>query len=123
LGELFAEWGIPTAISTLEAAQFKNELTVISSGGIRNGIDAAKALTIGGDLVGIALPVIQALSPKTNYSLLDWLNQFIKELKTTMFLVGALNISELQKKKYVIAGATAQWLKQRGIRAKNFTGE
>ena len=113
--EVFANWGIPTAMSTIEAAIFREKIKIISSGGIRNGLEAAKALAIGAHLVGIALPVIQILNGGTEKQLIDYLNQFIQELKTTMFLVGAKNLEELYGAPFVVLGKTAEWLSARNI--------
>ena len=115
VGELFKNWGIPTAISTLEVSQFSNKHQIISSGGIRNGLEAAKALAIGANLVGIALPFACLAATATEKQLIDWLEQFIHELKAAMFLVGAPTVKKLQKTPYVILGKTAQWRESRKI--------
>ena len=117
-GELFWDWGIPTAISTAEVVNTV-DVPVISSGGIRTGLEAAKAIALGADSVGMALPFL-----KKSISQED-LNQFIKKfndsLRIAMFLVGANNIEELKQSKLVISGKTRQWLNDRGINTKNYS--
>lgn len=113
LGELFANWGLPTALSTLELGAFRDDdIYIISSGGIRNGIEGAKAIAIGADLVGFALPVLRnaILGEK---ELETWLDRFIQELKTTMFLVGATDIEELIETDVVLTGKAEQWSNER----------
>ncbi|WP_295613695.1 type 2 isopentenyl-diphosphate Delta-isomerase [uncultured Methanobrevibacter sp.] len=117
-GELFWDWGIPTAISTAEVVNTV-DVPVISSGGIRTGLEAAKAIALGADSVGMALPFL-----KKSISQED-LNQFIKKfndsLRIAMFLVGANNIEELKQSKLVIRGKTKQWLEDRGINTRNYS--
>ncbi|MFW9922317.1 MAG: type 2 isopentenyl-diphosphate Delta-isomerase [Candidatus Thorarchaeota archaeon] len=115
LGELFSDWGIPTAASTIEISALKNKIDIISSGGIRNGLEGAKAIALGAKLFGMALPVVRIAKDDTVRQLIEFLNQIIQEFKTTMFLVGAKSISELHEVPLAIIGRTAQWLSARGL--------
>jgi isopentenyl-diphosphate Delta-isomerase len=117
-GELFWDWGIPTAISTVEVSQSVN-IPLISSGGIRNGIDAAKCLALGANAVGMALPVLKAAYKGQEY-LEKFLAQFLEELRVTMFLVGARNLEDLRKKDVIITGKTREWLEERGYNTKKY---
>ncbi|MDO5824156.1 type 2 isopentenyl-diphosphate Delta-isomerase [Methanobrevibacter sp.] len=118
LGETFWDWGIPTAISTAEVTNAVN-VPVISSGGIRSGLEAAKAIALGADAVGMALPFLK------NSTSQDQLNKFISRfndsLRIAMFLVGANNIEELKQSKLVIRGKTREWLNERGINTKIYS--
>ena len=118
LGELFWDWGIPTAVSTVEVTNAVN-VPVISSGGIRNGLEAAKAIALGADAVGMALPFLK------NSASQEQLNEFIKRfndtLRLAMFLVGANNIEELKNSNLVIRGETREWLNERGINTKIYS--
>ncbi|MHA1587100.1 MAG: type 2 isopentenyl-diphosphate Delta-isomerase [Candidatus Heimdallarchaeota archaeon] len=115
VGELFKDWGLPTAVSTIEVGKFRDRVEIISSGGIRNGLQAAKALAIGAKLVGIALPLACLAATGTEKQLINWLEQFIYELKTTMFLVGAEELEGLQYAPMTVTGKTAEWLTARGL--------
>ena len=113
LGRWFTDWGIPTAVATFEVAYaIKKRIPIIASGGIRTGIDIAKAIAIGADLGGIALPV---LSP----AILDakavqlFLESLIQGLKAAMFLVGASDLEELSQAPLVVCGPTSEWLEYR----------
>ena len=91
----FKNWGIPTAESLIQCKKVKG-LRVIASGGIRNGIEMAKAIALGADMVGIGLPLLKP-AQKGEKEVEKVLNQLIFELKLTMFCVGAENIKELKR--------------------------
>lgn len=118
MGELFWDWGIPTAVSTAEVSQ-SIKIPVISSGGIRTGLDAAKALALGAETVGIALPLLKEAYQGHEAVVLK-LQKFMEELKIAMYLVGASSISDLRKCDMVILGKTREWLTERGINTKNY---
>ena len=46
LGEIFWDWGIPTAASLIEVKKTV-ELPIIASGGLRNGLEIAKCIALG----------------------------------------------------------------------------
>lgn len=94
LGEVFSNWGIPTAESIAQCRKIKG-LKIIGSGGIRNGVEVAKAITLGADLVGLALPFLRLATQSTEAVGVE-LNRLIRELRVAMFCVGAKNIDELK---------------------------
>jgi isopentenyl-diphosphate delta-isomerase len=114
LGETFWDWGIPTAVSLVEVVQSVH-LTVIASGGIRHGTDAAKALALDADLVSMALPILKP-AVKNSEEVKQKLRFVIKELENAMFLVGAESIEKLRKVPVVLTGKTAEWLRMRGFK-------
>lgn len=111
LGELLRDWGMPTPVSVLGAKHAG--LPVIATGGIRSGLDAAKALALGATLVGVARPLLQA-ALAGDAAVDDWINQFLDELRTVLFLTGSASVEELQSKPRVITGLTRQWISQLG---------
>ncbi len=118
MGELFWDWGIPTAACTVEAVQTV-QIPVISSGGIRSGLDAAKALALGASAVGIALPALKTCC-QGEQALDNYLERFLQELQVAMFLVGASNLKDLKKADLVIRGETLEWLNQRGYETQYY---
>lgn len=107
LGRLFADWGVPTpaAVRMVRHAG----LPVIATGGVRTGLDAAVALALGADLVGLARPLLERalISEATTIA---WLERFLDELRTAMFLVGAATPPDLKATPFLALGATRQWL-------------
>lgn len=99
LGEVFSQWGVPTADSIIQCRKIKG-LRVIGSGGIRNGIEIAKAIVLGADLVGLALPFLKPATKSTE-AVEKKLSQLIEELKVTMFSLGVSNLEELKRVKLV----------------------
>ena len=95
LGETFSQWGIPTTESIVQCRKVKG-LTVIGSGGIRNGIEAAKAIALGADLVGLALPFLKPATQSAR-AVEKRLDQLITELKVSMFCLGVKNLSQLKR--------------------------
>ncbi|MFH0942412.1 MAG: type 2 isopentenyl-diphosphate Delta-isomerase [Chloroflexota bacterium] len=106
-GQTFSSWGIPTAVAVVEARG--SGLPLIASGGVRTGLDGAKALALGASLVGVAHPWLAALE-RGYQGAREYLEGFIGELAVAMFLVGAAKLSELGDKKLVVTGATRDWL-------------
>jgi isopentenyl-diphosphate delta-isomerase len=115
----FGDWGIPTAISLIECRE-SVKIPLIATGGIRNGIEIAKAIALGADIVGIALPLLKP-AMKSDVDVEKKLYQIEKELKIAMFLCGAENLEELRKKPVVVTGKSKDWLEARGIDVKKLT--
>ena len=113
LGQVFWDWGIPTAISLIEVVQ-SVKVPVIASGGIRNGAQAAKALALGASLTSISSPILKH-AIKGPEKVRKALEQIIEEVRNVMFLVGASSIKRLKEVPLVITGKTYQWLKIRGF--------
>jgi isopentenyl-diphosphate delta-isomerase len=96
LREVFDEWGIPTAESLIYAKRGAPDITLIASGGIRSGLDIAKALALGADVTGIALPLLKPALHSTE-EVVKVLNKLGEELKVAMFCTGSKTISDLKR--------------------------
>ncbi len=92
----FADWGLPTAEAVRLARQVAPEAIIFASGGIRNGMDAAKAIALGANLVGVAGPFLRAAAEGTQASH-ELAEGFIDILRITMFSVGARNVDALRQ--------------------------
>jgi len=94
-GELFTDWGIATPRAIRELSDVPG-LTIIGSGGVRNGADSAKALALGADLVGLAYPFLHAAA-ESEERVVEKVRRTIEELKICMFCVGVRTIAELKR--------------------------
>lgn len=112
--KIFTSWGIPTAVSILEVRYSVPDSFIIGSGGIRNGLDIAKAISLGADLAGMALPVLKhAIEGKK--SLENFFKKIIFELKAAMMLTGSRDVNALKRSSIVIMGKLREWMEYRGI--------
>jgi len=108
----FWDWGIPTALSVAEV-RYATGLPIIATGGIRDGIMIAKALALGANLAGVALPLLKPAVNGDVEGVIKILQGYINELKNTMFLIGARDVEELKKAPIIVTGFAREWLEQR----------
>ena len=113
LGNRFRDWGVPTAVAVAGVASVG--LPVIATGGVRSGLDAAKALALGATVVGVGRPLLQA-ALRGESEVERWISDFELELRTATFLAGVRNASDLRRAAVVITGATKDWVEQLGYR-------
>ena len=107
-GKLFWDWGLPAPYCILSLKDLN--MPLIGSGGIRNGLDAAKAIALGADVVGIARILLKP-AMKSKEDVINVLERIIKELRIAVFLIGVESVKELKNTKYVVRGELAQWLR------------
>ena len=107
LGAVYRDWGIPTAVSVVAAGAAG--LPVIATGGIRTGLDAAKAIALGASLVGIARPLLVAALEGPS-AVEAWIGQFLEELRAAVFLTGGKRVDDLRSVPRAIVGDTRRWV-------------
>jgi len=108
IGQTFWDWGIPTPVAVVVA---NVGLPIIATGGLRSGLDVARAICIGAGCAGMAGRLLPAaLEGKETLSV--ELRTIIDELKAAMFLVGAKDMKELAGAKALIVGRSKEWLDQ-----------
>ncbi len=90
-----AEWGVPTAQALTEVRRTLPGVPLVASGGIRTGMDAAKALALGADVVSVARPLL-APAIESPAAVADWLQRFIEELLICLHGCGAADVAELR---------------------------
>jgi isopentenyl-diphosphate Delta-isomerase len=108
LGLQLWDWGVPTAASVVFARQAGHD--VIATGGIRSGLDIARAIALGAKIGGIARPVLQAFNQGGEAGAEQFLERVENELKTVMLLTGSRTLSHLARAPRVLRGALKEWL-------------
>ena len=105
LGRTFWDWGIPTPVS-VELAQVG--LPIIATGGLRSGLDVARAITLGADAGGFANQLLRSAleGPEEVIREIELIRE---ELKVTMFLTGARDVGELHSRNLIRTGRIRDW--------------
>jgi len=104
---VFRNWGIPTAVSVMEC---QVGLPVIATGGIRTGLQMAKAIALGADLCGIALPFLRILSKEGTAGVERYLDTLKADFIRALFLTGCRTVADLKNARYtLIADLKNRW--------------
>ncbi|MBT8419370.1 MAG: type 2 isopentenyl-diphosphate Delta-isomerase [Gammaproteobacteria bacterium] len=106
LGKTFWNWGIPTPVS-LSLADVG--LPLVATGGIRNGLDVARSVSLGANSAGMAKRLLEAATRSAD-SVEKELRLIVEELKGAMFLTGCVNIRDLRNVCPIITGPMAPWM-------------
>ncbi|MBI76486.1 MAG: type 2 isopentenyl-diphosphate Delta-isomerase [Rhodospirillaceae bacterium] len=92
----FANWGIPTAYSLIDAVREAGNIPIFASGGIRTGIDVAKAIRLGACLCGVAAPVLGP-ADEDSENVIKYMSSMIEELRISAFCTGSSCLKELSQ--------------------------
>jgi isopentenyl-diphosphate delta-isomerase len=92
----FADWGIPTAESLVGVHAALPLVPLVASGGLRDGVDCAKALALGAGLCGLAGPFLRAASVSTE-AVVELIDVLVRTLRVAMFAAGAASIEGLRE--------------------------
>ena len=105
IGETFGEWGIPAPVSVMWA---NVGLPIIASGGVVDGLQAAKSIVVGAQCAGTARAVLKEALVSSK-AVEDKLRLMLDELRAAMFLTGSANVNELASKDFILTGAAREW--------------
>ncbi|MEK6651262.1 MAG: type 2 isopentenyl-diphosphate Delta-isomerase [Bacteroidota bacterium] len=97
---VFWDWGIPTADAVRQCASLRTSerpFALIASGGIQNGLDAAKSIALGADLAGAARPFLQALRRGGVKGLARMVDGWERQFRGAMFLTGSRTVTDLHQ--------------------------
>ncbi|BAY26699.1 isopentenyl-diphosphate delta-isomerase, type 2 [Calothrix sp. NIES-2100] len=96
LGRTFADWGLPTADCITNIRAIAPDVPLIASGGLRHGLDVAKAIALGADIAGLAMPFLQA-AVISEAALVDLVEVLIAEITTVLFCTGNATLAQLKQ--------------------------
>ncbi len=96
LGQTFGDWGLPTAECIVEIRNVNQEIPIIASGGLRNGLEVAKTIAMGADLAGLAWPFLQAATDSLE-AVEDVVELLMAEISTVLFCTGNASIAQLKQ--------------------------
>ncbi len=108
LGDAFWDWGLPTAVSVHACA--RTNLHIVASGGIRSGLDIARAMALGASVGGLAAPVLRAQRSGGQDAARALLQSIIDEIRTTLLLTGCESVLDLQEAPRAIAQPLRHWI-------------
>ncbi|MDM9380025.1 type 2 isopentenyl-diphosphate Delta-isomerase [Chlorogloeopsis sp. ULAP01] len=95
LGTTFADWGLPTAECLRSIRSVAPQIPLIASGGLRHGLDVAKALALGADIAGLAMPFLQAAA-SSEAAVYDLTQVLVAEITTVLFCTGSASLEQLK---------------------------
>ena len=98
--EDLAEWGIPTLTALRSARTVAPGVPLIASGGIRSGLDVAKAIASGASWCAVALPLLRPATESAD-AVEAVLRRFVHELRIAMHVAGAADLAALRALKPV----------------------
>ena len=92
----FADWGIPTEEALISVRKALPTIQLVASGGIRSGVDIAKAIALGADIAAFGQPLLAA-ALESSAKVVEQISGIIHELKVSMLCAGAANLAELRR--------------------------
>lgn len=107
MGDTFWDWGIPTA--AILAALEGEGATLIASGGLRSGLDAARAIALGAQAVGLALPLLRAVEEGGEAGGQAAIRQLIDSLEAAMLLTGSQSLAALRRAPKILGPDLMRW--------------
>jgi isopentenyl-diphosphate delta-isomerase len=111
VGETFAGWGIPTAAAIASVREAVGPgVTLVASGGLRDGLEAAKVLALGADLAGMALPLFRAQQAGGYAGAERALEAVLAGLRHALLLTGSRDVAALRAQPRVVTGELKDWL-------------
>lgn len=98
----FIDWGIPTSASIQMVLRGAPGLPIIASGGMRNGIDAAKAVALGATATAMASPYLKRAVDGAE-AVMEEISIIERQLQVAMMCIGARDIAALRETPHLVS--------------------
>ncbi len=95
IAEAFGDWGYATPRATAAVRAALPSVPLVASGGIRDGVQVAKALALGADLAGLALPFLRA-ADESDAAVAALIDELVTALRIAVFASGARTVAGLR---------------------------
>jgi isopentenyl-diphosphate delta-isomerase len=95
IAEAFGDWGYPTPRATAALRAALPAVPLVASGGIRDGVHVAKALALGADLAGLALPFLRA-ADESGTAVAALIDELVAGLRIAMFATASRRVADLR---------------------------
>jgi isopentenyl-diphosphate delta-isomerase len=92
----FVDWGMPTAACVVQVRKALPSMTLVASGGIRDGIQVAKAIALGAQACSIARPFLRA-SRISEEAVVQYIEVLGRQLRVAMFAAGVATVADLSR--------------------------
>jgi len=120
LGQLYWDWGIPTAASVAQLDGLG--LGIVATGGLRNGLDVARALALGATAGGLARNLLKAWNEGGREGALSAGRELVEEVRIACLLTGSRSPADLKDQPLVIGPELRRWIPRASPLASRLLG-
>jgi len=108
LGELFWDWGVPTAASVAQLSGLG--LDIVATGGVKHGLDIARAIALGARAGGLARPFLMAFNEGGIDGVRAAAAEIVDELRVACLLTGSRTPADLADQPLVLGPGLERWV-------------
>lgn len=119
--DMFNDWGMTTVQSLMEVSQFREHADIMATGGIRNGLEIAKALALGASSVGMAGFFLQLVLNQSEEEGLGAIDEVHDQIRIAMTALGIHRIQDFVTCPLVITGSSFHWASMRGLDCSRYS--
>ncbi|MBX3161808.1 MAG: type 2 isopentenyl-diphosphate Delta-isomerase [Deltaproteobacteria bacterium] len=113
LGDELREWGLPTAVSVAACARAR--LATIASGGMRSGLDVARAIALGARAGGMAAPMLRAQRDGGADGVRRAIDRVVASIRAVCLLTGCARVGDLARAPRHLGAPLRAWIDDLGV--------